>query len=250
MREDFSSVLAELQSVDRKAYKLTSKKREELDGLERILGSDERLLWVQPLTLIADPDGEITTSMMIHVGVAALTDIRMLFLSESATAHWAYEDMSAVADAKPLGGCPQDARYASGRAALVRDRLPESHGHPPRHPRSVDPRCRHRTTRYRWIGRPRGVDSGRAGETRPLHQQGLLNDAQFESAKSEAAVVRRRRGLEPSRASKCDAHDRLGAQLGGAGSSEARRAKARRVSGATLRPVLLQLIQPVRKLPE
>lgn len=102
MREDVRDVISEIEAVDRKAAK-GLRNNKDLDRVLDSLPLTTSIIWIQFGMYIADSNGQMDNTN-IHSVFAILTPERLLFLGNSASAEWSYEDLGGVSDGKQFGG--------------------------------------------------------------------------------------------------------------------------------------------------
>lgn len=182
MRDDLKAALAELESKDRKAFKVTTKHRV-LGSLESNLGASERVFWVQPGTFISNSTGEITADS-IHSGLVVLTDQRLVIASTSGSANWPLREFSGVTDAKPMGGVHK-ARVAHKSGPLW---FAFDHKVATGYLLGTLEASINAATKSVEEPKPTGDSvsiSEQLEKLADLHQQGALNDAEFAAAKAQ-----------------------------------------------------------------
>jgi hypothetical protein len=96
VREDIEAAVSLLAETDRRCHSdLDSEGRGHLDVLDQMLATSEQVRWVQPITYISDPAGEIGPGTL-DWGTVAVTSDRVIFLGRRTTAHWQLSDMTTV----------------------------------------------------------------------------------------------------------------------------------------------------------
>ena len=184
--------MADVQATDADAHNdiVNSGYQWKLEDLERKLGSNEQLLWAQLLVYNTDPAAGSSLSVR-HAGLLGLTDQRMLFMGGSAASQWPYSELRAVQyerGGRSIFGAPTTIEVLHRLEGTI-------HFNPEQKHKAASDRLVHileEQIREAAIGPPahttilasEAAVADEVGKLADLHQQGVLDDEEFASAKA------------------------------------------------------------------